>query len=1318
MNFRKFLLLFIGSSLVASAAFSQSAVSVNPVTGTANVNIPIYTVSQGQVSVPVSLNYSATGVKPKDVEGTAGMGWNLQAGGQISRQVRGLPDDVTKDNKANPVYGWMAATNPAPASISSFSILNNGSNCANETSDISYINTNFPYTYDTEPDIFYVSAPGLSCELVYDRATAAFHPVAYQDLVITCAGDASGIYSFTITNDRGVNYVFSDPEPITQTTNSGSQTYFKTKYLQYQNGITYNSTWNLTSITDAQGNGVLLDYVQQPQTFGADSVALYLGGGAAYSLQYRTLNVVTPWTLVDLRVANVNDGGGPVALSFNWTTLSGKSQTGQTILSSITGEGHNFTFTYSLVSFPSANNYTRSFLRSFSDPGAGTPINYQFAYAGETRLSTGLYTTVLPDSTSLQRDYWGYYSHVFTPGSLMPKVWMAGNISAGQPYKIYETNTGSVDTYPYYTTNAVSVIRAADPANVMAGSLNKVIYATGGSTNITYEPNDYVDISSNSSNVVVQGGGIRVKQIVDSVSTNSTNNIIRNYSYLNPATGLSSGQPISLPQYAFTIPTPINEANTNTFWNLATAISAYDLSDEDHSILYQYVKESQTGAGSTLYQYFVPAMNGAGSAPDCFGCTATEWVPTYNYQARSNCSSSYGAVTNNTFTYPFAPNPNYDFERGLPLKVTSYNDAGNEVSESNFTYQRSFSPSTITGFKFEDDVNGSLDIKSYSKYTVFYSTGELNYTVNKKVFDSANSGTSQSSTVTYTYGSANHKLLTRQAVQNSDGSTLTSNISYVKDYAATAGTNANINALYNLRQLNINAPVESYQQLTNSGSTVTTAASLTLFKGFLTGGRTFYLPSQQLKMIQPDGVPSAASPAAFSPFTINTGAQTIAPDSRYFAVSNFDAYDNTGLLQTADDTHKDTVSTIVNHLANQPVASFKNAALNEVAFSDFEPDISNTAAYSFAMTNTGSAFTATGSHAGNAYGFGVGEIATSPTLKLNPIAGNYIFSIWINAGSSSGTLTLTLTGLSTHPAIAYTGGWKYYEVKIPVGTLSSSYTVSFQTSTAVSIDDILFYPDIAEVSTATYDPVTHFKIAATNTNGVSAYFSNDAWGRLTYAYDQDHNIVQRSTYISPADIVSFNTLAIFQNGTITSNQPVAFSVTGPPATANTTVAWYFGDNTPIVYTSLSTSPTHTYSGFGPYTVSATATSPFFSTKIATKAITVQPANITMAYSSGLPTGAGSLTSVAFQQNGVTVKTFTNTQLNGGTIPQGIYTIVVTISNPTNSRTYSINLSASCWNSCQTYTASTSYSFSANLSSCTTLNFSMSPSICSAGGGGE
>ncbi|MGZ3929530.1 MAG: hypothetical protein ACXVJG_21415, partial [Mucilaginibacter sp.] len=180
-------LIFLG--VILSSATASAQVSVDPLTGTGSMVIPIYTVHSGQVSLPISLSYTANGVKPKDVEGTAGIGWQLNIGGQVSRVVRGLPDDCTKDNSNNQRLGWMSSLDTAANSIGSFTIQNNGSTCSYETADISYINSNFPYRNDTEPDMFYVSAPGLSCQLVYDRASGKFKPVAYQDLVISYGTD-------------------------------------------------------------------------------------------------------------------------------------------------------------------------------------------------------------------------------------------------------------------------------------------------------------------------------------------------------------------------------------------------------------------------------------------------------------------------------------------------------------------------------------------------------------------------------------------------------------------------------------------------------------------------------------------------------------------------------------------------------------------------------------------------------------------------------------------------------------------------------------------------------------------------------------------------------------------------------------------------------------------------------------------------------------------------------------------------------------------------------------------------------------------------
>jgi len=74
--YKKSLFLFLLCGLFSAIATAQ--VSVDPLTGAAQVNIPIYTVKSGQVSVPISLSYiGGSGVKPKDVEATAGMGWQL-----------------------------------------------------------------------------------------------------------------------------------------------------------------------------------------------------------------------------------------------------------------------------------------------------------------------------------------------------------------------------------------------------------------------------------------------------------------------------------------------------------------------------------------------------------------------------------------------------------------------------------------------------------------------------------------------------------------------------------------------------------------------------------------------------------------------------------------------------------------------------------------------------------------------------------------------------------------------------------------------------------------------------------------------------------------------------------------------------------------------------------------------------------------------------------------------------------------------------------------------------------------------------------------
>jgi len=1196
--------VFTGLLFSAGMSFAQSAVNVDPLTGAGSVVIPIYSLSSGQVSVPVSLTYTGNGVKPKDVEGSAGMGWQLQAGGQINRLVRGLPDDITRDNQGNQRLGWMSPLDTAANLINGFTVQNDGGvTCSKETTDISYINAHFPFKDDTEPDLFFVSAPGLSCELMYNRADSAFHPVSYQDLKITYTRnsnfgpEANQIATFTITNDKGITYVFgaTDAGPGTETvyqyTLGTSPVYATTKYNQYKSGVYYYDSWALVSVTDANGNGVLLGYTAYPTRNSRDSVAYFIGGATSLSLQYLVSQSVTPVELSSIYAIN-NNSVSTQHLAFAWTTYSGG--TGQTVINNITGFGRDFEFTYSNVSYV-PTGYSREFLRNFTDVGCSTPINYQFAYAGESLSGTAEVTT-LPDSGSHKLDYWGYYSTLPMSGSLIPSVYINPSYANLQRYMIDVTALPG----PLYTYTLANANRNADSTVASVGSLNKITYATGGNTNIIYQPNDYYDISSG---LIVKGSGIRVKQIVDSVANGATNNIIRNYSYIDPTTRQSSGKPISLPAYAFTRPYS-GSATGLALWQTATILSAWDLSDEDHTIMYGYSKVSQTGAGSTQYQYFLPATYWDLTAtPVCTGCTTVEWKPTVNYSARNNCASTYGPVKNDLYSYPFIPNTNYDFERGLPESVITYNDntTPQKVSETDYTYVRSYSsPDSIFAFKSDSNRNGTLLAIAYNKYKLYYGTSELTAKVTKTVYNSQTLSQAQSSSVSYSYGSAYHKLLSQQSVTNSDNSIVTTNYRYTKDYLLPSGsTNANANAIYHLQLLNINAPVETYQTVTRSGVAVYTGASLNLFLGFTPGSAALYLPSEQLKMVQPDGASS------FSPLTV--GSSSLTYDSKYFPVANYETYENTGLPLTVDDNNKNVQTTVFDHLTNKVTASFKQAHYNEVAFNDFD---SQMAPPTSTFTISGTGFMSAGSHAGNAYGLYSTQTVTSSTLSLTQsIAQHYIFSIWINA-ATPGRITLTFPGSTAADTIHYSGTWKYYEMKLPVST-SSSYTISFGSTQNISIDDILFYPDIAEASTATYDPSSHYKIAQTNTNGVSAYFTSDEWGRLLLQMDQDKNIVLKKSYLTSANVQRVTPPVISyipSFGSIHTTTPVTFSTlpfTDNCSSEGTTYTWNYGDGSAKVVTTSISAPAHTYTTAGTYTAKLTVFSPFFGTRVAT------PVNITI-----------------------------------------------------------------------------------------------------------
>lgn len=69
--------------------------STNLYTGTVHVDIPIYNYSDDDFDIPISIGYASNGYMPNVQTSSLGLGWFLNAGGNISREIRGLPDEHT-----------------------------------------------------------------------------------------------------------------------------------------------------------------------------------------------------------------------------------------------------------------------------------------------------------------------------------------------------------------------------------------------------------------------------------------------------------------------------------------------------------------------------------------------------------------------------------------------------------------------------------------------------------------------------------------------------------------------------------------------------------------------------------------------------------------------------------------------------------------------------------------------------------------------------------------------------------------------------------------------------------------------------------------------------------------------------------------------------------------------------------------------------------------------------------------------------------------------------------------------------------------------
>lgn len=96
-----------GPSSDATASVNMNNTPVTLYSGIPGISVPLHNISAYGMNVPIELRYNASGIKVEQLSSKVGLGWSLNAGGLITREVRGYPDEMLappgRSNRYKPV---------------------------------------------------------------------------------------------------------------------------------------------------------------------------------------------------------------------------------------------------------------------------------------------------------------------------------------------------------------------------------------------------------------------------------------------------------------------------------------------------------------------------------------------------------------------------------------------------------------------------------------------------------------------------------------------------------------------------------------------------------------------------------------------------------------------------------------------------------------------------------------------------------------------------------------------------------------------------------------------------------------------------------------------------------------------------------------------------------------------------------------------------------------------------------------------------------------------------------------------------------------
>ncbi|WP_408023415.1 hypothetical protein, partial [Tenacibaculum sediminilitoris] len=466
----------------ASSLAKFTEVPISHYTGLPNINFPIASFEVDSKVFPVTINYHARGVRVEELASRAGIGWALSAGGQVSRQVRHLPDDGGLNQ-----IGMLSSGNMLSSSLSNGTFFNN-----EETRRNYEVTLDKVIQHDREPDKFMLQAGGFSNNFIIDYKTKKVLNQKFDDIdTEVIYGDtntppyvSNKILGFVAKDKEGFTYYFGvskDGQRNARNYDDTSNTYIINEIEGYSRQSSPSSpnfnTWHLMDVEGPNGDVVSFHYTKESTN--------YIRRSYDNNLQSTRISYASKVWSYQFQLDSITHKKGKI--KFIKSDIRREDLNLGYALKQIIVEdekesfikGFNFyqSFENTEANTRQYTNYTlknldasaskRMFLDSIIEIGKNNNL--------KPATSFKYYSKTLPNRFSNAQDYWGYYNRA-----------QNGEYLSLLNYYYYINPQGVLEKYPYTNT---TVDRTVDTIASMAGILTKIKYPTGGSAKFTYEHN-------------------------------------------------------------------------------------------------------------------------------------------------------------------------------------------------------------------------------------------------------------------------------------------------------------------------------------------------------------------------------------------------------------------------------------------------------------------------------------------------------------------------------------------------------------------------------------------------------------------------------------------------------------------------------------------------------------------------------------------------------------------------------------------------------------------------------------------------------------